>query len=168
MSEKSALTPGMIFGRRVKEARKSRGLTQRSLAELLTESDYKTDRTTVVRIEKGFRADVSLSDLFAYAQALDVFPVHLLVPLEDEAPVAVTPSRVIPARKARAWIRGEELLRGADPRGVFDQLPEREQRALVEAALTKDLDALGRALMTEKTAEKTQEVLDELREKEED
>ena len=169
MSEEKALSPAVIFGRRVKEARKGRGLSQRTLAELLTESGYKIDRTTVVRIERGARADVSLSDLFAFAQALDVFPVHLLAPLEDESPVAVTPSRVVSARKARAWIRGQELLRGADPRGVFNQLPEREQRALVEMALTKDMDALARGLMAEETARRTHEVMDELHEpKEED
>jgi hypothetical protein len=33
-----------------------------------------------------------------------------------------------------------------DPRGVFDQLPESEQRLMIEAALTRGMSALAQAL----------------------
>jgi transcriptional regulator with XRE-family HTH domain len=143
----------------VKEARKARGLTQRELAELLSDREYPTDRTTVVRIENGQKTDVSLSDVFAFALALDVRPMDLMVPLDDEAPIAVTPARVIPARKARAWIRGDALLRGADWMSVFRQRPKSEQRALIEAELARDLNMLERALMQETLKERVEIVM---------
>jgi len=146
----------------VREAREARGLTQRELAQRLTERDYKTDRTTVVRIETGKKADVSLSDIFAFALALDVRPIDLVVPLEDEAPIAVTPSSVITAKKARAWIRGDALLRRADWLSVFKQRPKTEQRDLVEAALGRGMSPLERALMQETINERVDFVLKKL------
>jgi hypothetical protein len=114
-----------------------------------------------MRIEKGQRADVRLSDLFAYALALDVAPIHLLVPLEDEGAIVVTESKTVSARRAREWIRGRALLRDADPRGFFNQLPESEQRTIVEAWLAGGMDDLHRALVQDRV----DEVLDKLRSK---
>lgn len=112
-----------------------------------------------MRIETGKKADVSLSDVFAYALALDVRPIDLIVPLDDEAPVAVTPSSVISARKARAWIRGDALLREQDWLNVFRQRPKTEQRTMVEAALSRGMSPLERALMQETINERVDLVL---------
>jgi transcriptional regulator with XRE-family HTH domain len=124
-------TPGQVFARRVREAREDNGWTQHDLADRLG-----IDRTTVVRIEAGgSRSELaSLRDIFRFAAALDVAPIHLLTPLEDEAPVEIA-GRVLTARVARAWIRGRRLLKGTDKRRFARQMPDNELRALVEAAL---------------------------------
>jgi transcriptional regulator with XRE-family HTH domain len=168
-SENAPLTPAEVFAQRVKEARTRRGWTQRQLAERLTDLDYPTDRTAVLRIETGKRADVRLSDVFAFALALDVWPLHLIVPLEDEAPIAVTPARVVAAPKARAWIRGLAMLRGTDPSAVFAQLPESEQRALIDAVLSRrEKSELTRALMADDRAEAVELVMQAFHEREEE
>jgi transcriptional regulator with XRE-family HTH domain len=138
-SADSALTPAQIFGRRVREARDERGLSQAELAKRAH-----VERWTINRLEKGGggRKDVTLREVFEIAAALNVAPVHLLVPLDDEEPVEIVPGndderRVLPARKARAWIRGERVLPGADPRAFARQVPESELRALVEAWLIR-------------------------------
>jgi transcriptional regulator with XRE-family HTH domain len=162
MVAKRARTPAEVFAERVKEARAARGWSPQRLAERLTKLEYPTDRWAVRRIEKGERADVRLSDLFAYALALDVAPVHLLVPLEDEGPVIVTEALTLPVKKARAWIRGQALLRGADPLGFFMQLPEDEKRLMIEAWLTGGMDALQKALVQDTVRQGTDEILERL------
>lgn len=74
-AKSSHLTPPAIFGRRVGEIRRVRGLSQAELAKRIG-----VDRTTLNKIENGSRADVSISQLFAFAEALGVAPVHLLTP----------------------------------------------------------------------------------------
>jgi transcriptional regulator with XRE-family HTH domain len=120
------------------------------------------DRTTVVRLEQGAR-QVTLRDLYDIAAVLNVAPVHLLTPLEDEAPVEIA-GRVLTARNARAWIRGRRLLRGADPAAFTRQLPDRELRGLVEAVLVQQTGAVTWALLdTEKREAAVRDLMDAIR-----
>jgi hypothetical protein len=63
---------------------------------------------------------------------LDVAPVHLLVPLEDEQPYQVTPTRVEPAGVVRDLVRGAEALDGMDQRRFFSEVPEHEWQQVAE------------------------------------
>jgi len=109
-------------------------------------------RVTVTKIEKGTeRAEnASISDVLALAAALDVAPVHLLTPREDELTLAITPKLKVEAPTARSWIRGAGLLPGGDPAAFFAQMPLEEQRLLMRTYLERGLDPIGRALMAEK------------------
>jgi transcriptional regulator with XRE-family HTH domain len=120
-------TPPEIFGRRVKEVRESRRLKQGELAKLMG-----IDRTTLNKIERGSRGDVSITQLFAFAAALRISPLYLLTPADGSEPVDVTTDLRLSAAEARGWIRGLLPLPGTDPIDYFLDLPRDEQRAVLE------------------------------------
>jgi transcriptional regulator with XRE-family HTH domain len=138
LSDESELTPEEVFAMRVREARKRRGWTQKQLADRLTEIGYPTERTTVVKIEAGGRrSNAPISDVFAFAVAFGVSPVHLLVPLDDEAEVRIVGvAEPMKAPAARAWIRGRLLLPDADTVAYLSEFPVSARRALIDRALT--------------------------------
>jgi transcriptional regulator with XRE-family HTH domain len=145
MRDESAQNPWEVFGDRVREARDGRGWTQQQLADRMTERGYPIDRTMVLRVEKG-RKHVSLREVFAFAVALDVDPLHLIIPLEDDAPVAITERVTLPAVTARKWIRGELLVPFVS--GDLRQLPRSELRALVWQEVTRGMRTVTLALRT--------------------
>jgi transcriptional regulator with XRE-family HTH domain len=147
----------------VAEVRRRRGWTQQQLADKLAEIGYPMERTAILRLEKGKRADVRLSDVFAFALALDTWPINLIVPREDEAPVQVG-GRVVTAPAARAWIRGQGLLRGMNPVAAFAELPESEQRRGLASASSRGMTPLQAGLMQERIAEHVEQTIEALRE----
>jgi transcriptional regulator with XRE-family HTH domain len=130
---KSQLTPPQVFGRRVREVRESRGLKQGELAKLV-----RIDRTTLNKIERGSRGDVSITQLFSFAAALRISPLFLVTPHDGSEPLSVTPTLELTAAEARAWIRGGPLP-GADvdPLDYFLDLPRDEQRHLLALELRR-------------------------------
>jgi transcriptional regulator with XRE-family HTH domain len=96
----TGLTPAAIFARRVNEIRQLRGLTQTELARRVN-----IDRTTLNKIERGARGDVSISQLFAFAEALEIAPVYLISPRRTDENVELG-GRTVSGREARAWVRG--------------------------------------------------------------
>jgi transcriptional regulator with XRE-family HTH domain len=112
------------------------GWSQTRLAAELAEIGYPKSRPTLTKLEGGQYRNVSVDDLFALAAALGVPPVHLLTPLEDDAPVAITPTVSHPAALARKWIRGLvslPMLPGVD----LTQIPESELFVMVLGSLTR-------------------------------
>jgi transcriptional regulator with XRE-family HTH domain len=110
MVRKRNITPAVeVVRARIAEARKRRAWTQEALASRLREIGHRdADRTLVAKIESGARREITVTELLTFAVALDVPPVHLLAPLEDDAPVAVTSKITPPARLLRKWIRAEQ------------------------------------------------------------
>jgi|GEM_PF-2991380 transcriptional regulator with XRE-family HTH domain len=157
--------PGQIFGRRVEEARKRRGWTQEQLAAELRRLGSKGSRSTVAKIEgRGQRATYAkIEDLFAFAAALGVPPVHLLVPLEDATTVALTPRVRVPAPAARKWIRGELLavpmVLDVDPRDI----PESELVGILEEGLSRGADRITLALAHESIRKEAERIADLIR-----
>ena len=66
-----------IIGKKVRELRLQKGLTQDQLAAKLEINEIKMDRIVISRIESGNRF-VSDYELLEIAKALDVTPNHLL------------------------------------------------------------------------------------------
>src|SRR4051794_126131 len=120
-----ALRPTQVFGRRVREARSRLGWTQQQLADRVTELGRTTDRATIARTEKGTTL-AALDFVMAIAAALKIAPVYLLVPLDDDAQMAITKELHVDALRARAWIRGWWLLPGTDWMDVWPHLPDSE------------------------------------------
>jgi transcriptional regulator with XRE-family HTH domain len=116
----------------VRKVRRRRGLSAAQLAERLQQVGLDWDRSIVANLENGRRASLGVDELLALALVLDVAPVHLLVPLEDELPYQVTPARVEPSGEVRDWIRGAEVLNGVDQRSFFSEVPEHEWQQLTE------------------------------------
>ena len=131
--------PHRVIAERVRQVRTARGLTAARLAEAMTETGIKWDRSVVANLENGRRSTVSVEELFALAFVLDVAPVHLTVPLERDGWLKVTPDASTSNERARAWIRGLAALPGRDERKYFSEVPEDEWKRPDGAQVLADL-----------------------------
>ena len=114
--------------------RKRRDLTPADLAarcrELgaadLTENVIENIESRSARASKHPRP-VTVDELMALAAALNVAPVHLLVPIDDfRNDYQVTGEVSERAGYIREWIRGRLPLPGGDPREFFSEVPRTE------------------------------------------
>lgn len=137
-------------------------MTQQQLVDRLGELGLKMDRSTLNKLERGHHAATApLDKVFTIAAALEIPPLHLILPLEDDQPVAVTPSIVVDARLARAWVRGLTTLPGRSM--TLAELPPSELEHLVWRARTRGMDAVAAALMAEELSEDVRRIVDEIR-----
>jgi transcriptional regulator with XRE-family HTH domain len=104
-------TPSALVGARMRELRDGRGWSAQRLADELAQVGIKWDRSIVANLESGRRASVSVEELLALAYVFGVAPVHLLVPV-DERPYPIVPTDEYPTSRVRAWVRGEQSLKG--------------------------------------------------------
>lgn len=140
MAELNFSDVARVFGNRVREARLVRKRwSQAELAARVEELGVRCDQGRVAKLEGGSIARLSIRDVFAFALALDVAPLNLLVPLEDELDVDLSPEvRGVPAGLARAWFRGDAVLpplaayKGTDLHTYLAEMPERDLRELIE------------------------------------
>lgn len=100
-----------VLSRRIKEVRRRRDWTQRGLVEKLEEIGVSMDPATLARIETGERG-VKVHELFALAAALEVSPFQLLVPLDGQAEVQLTPELSATSAQVRDWLRAYRPLPG--------------------------------------------------------
>lgn len=134
MSAPRSQTIPRLFGQRVRELRLRRGLSQGELADRLH-----LHRTTINKIESGTLGDVSLSQLFAFAEALGTAPIYLLTPSADDSQIELTSGgRIVSADEARNWIRGVPP-DDADQLEFFLDLPTSEQRHILRRILRTSL-----------------------------
>jgi transcriptional regulator with XRE-family HTH domain len=124
-AKRSQLTPARVFGQRLRELREQRRWNQGDLAA-------RTDihRTAVNKVERGSRSDVSISQLFSIALALDTSPINLLTPSDPDTKIELPGGRVVSGADFRAWVRGAPLP-GGDVFAAFFDLPVDEQRDVV-------------------------------------
>lgn len=122
--------------------RKRRGWQPADLAERcrelgapdLTENVIENIESRSARASKRPRP-VTVDELASLALALDVFPVHLLVPVDDDQqPYAVTATVTEPGFRVRGWIRGlfplRRLPRVGDVRQLWSEVPADEFEAM--------------------------------------
>jgi transcriptional regulator with XRE-family HTH domain len=98
-----------VFGRRLADARNVRGWTQQDLSEAMSRLGSPIDRTTIAKLEKGQRK-ARVDELMALAAAMDVSPVHLLLPLRIDSSVKLAPALTVEADVALTWARGDRPL----------------------------------------------------------
>ena len=115
---------------RLRVLRKERGFSQQALADKLGLLGTQIDRTAIAKIEAGTR-ELSLSEAFQFAQALDVAPVHLFVPVDadPDEEIALGENMTAGPEELRAWIRGDMPLFPQDPRIYFSAVPRHEFKA---------------------------------------
>jgi transcriptional regulator with XRE-family HTH domain len=146
LEHKHIVTAGEAFAGRLKQVRERKGWTQARLAEELEKLDYRLDRVTISKIERGgARAqNVTLEEVLALAFALGVSPKHLVVPYSMEERLQVVPAeRPSTTRVARRWIAGEDTLASEDPQFFFRELPPEELERVMEEARELRLGGRG-------------------------
>lgn len=123
------------MGARVREVRRRHGWTAAQLAERCAEIGAPEITSSVVTdLETGRRdkttgrrrRSITVDELLVLACALDVAPVHLLVPTKGSAVYPVASKRLVPPARAREWIRGRHPLPSSDPRVFFSEVPAQE------------------------------------------
>lgn len=91
------------------------------------------NRSVIANLESRRRKTVTLEEVLTLALVLDVAPVHLIVPIEeddqyDAERYLVAPDQTFPIREARAWIKGDLPLAAQDPRTYFSEVPREDFR----------------------------------------
>lgn len=126
-----------MIAERVKEVRGKRGLTATQLAERCAAVGApELTAQALSNIETGRRATkdgprrryLTVDEVVALALALDVAPVHLVVPPDaaDEDEYRITPTSVVSVRDVRAWFRGYYPVLGRSVRDFHGEVPESE------------------------------------------
>jgi transcriptional regulator with XRE-family HTH domain len=117
----------------IRTLRKARGMSQQALADRLNTYEHAAhfDRTAVAKIETGDRA-LKFEEAFTFALALDVAPVHLLVPTDSDEPIQLAPNFSASPYETRMWIRGAMPLL-QDARVYFSTVPKTEFKAAEKA-----------------------------------
>lgn len=98
-------TPSEVFAERTKTVREDRRWSQRQLAERLTEMDAPIHQTAVAKIESGARK-VSLDEALRVAAALDVSPIALFLPEDEDARIALGARFQPRCEYVRRWVAG--------------------------------------------------------------
>jgi hypothetical protein len=99
---------------------------------------YPLSRAVIAEIETATKPRsrrVTLNDAVAMSAALGVAFVHMVVPIDDEEGVELTPDLRVSAPTARRWFRGERAL--GDPHVYESQRPASEQDFSLAPALTE-------------------------------
>lgn len=89
----------------MRQVRETRRWSQQDLANRLGEMGSPTDRATLARTEMGGRG-VSLDDALMLAAALDVSPLSLILPDEEEACIALAPAMAASSDDVHRWVCG--------------------------------------------------------------
>jgi transcriptional regulator with XRE-family HTH domain len=135
-----AKRPSQVASERIRSLRKGRGMTQLQLAERLTALGSPIDRVAVAKLENGQRG-LPLDEALLFALALDVAPINLFLPLDDED-IQIAPKVVVPLAAARRWVAGTRPLDAQDQRVYYTEVPEKDflaQRLLAARQLAEDL-----------------------------
>lgn len=134
-------SPSDVVAQRVKEVRKRRNLTVQQLAKVCADMGAsELTATMIYNIESGRpdkdgnrRRQVTVDELMTLATALEVAPVHLLVPPgpgAGDAPEAVAAKAALHV-VLRDFIRGTKPLPGMDARAYFSETPPDEFSAMI-------------------------------------
>lgn len=128
-------TASDVVAGRVREVREKRRMTVAQLAarcaalgapKLTAQALYKLEgqRESATRRPRP----VTVDELLALSLALNVAPVHLLVPIDSpDEPYPVTAAAAAPRASVRAWVRGVlSVDPGADPREYYTEVPRGE------------------------------------------
>lgn len=108
-------SPTQVVARRVAELRARRGISAQKLADRCAEYGMpELNRSVITNLENNRRQQVSVDEVLALALALGVAPLHLLIPTDDAARVAITPNSDVDAAYARQWVIGERPLLDGD------------------------------------------------------
>ncbi len=136
--------PTEVIAERMRQLMDRKGWTAQQLVDELAKVGIKWTRLIAANVLVKRRRYITVDEWLGLAYVLDVAPVHLLIPInDDQQPYHVTPGEVVRVERARAWMRGEDPLPGTDPRTYFSEVPRAEWVASVSATSTGATNPLG-------------------------
>jgi transcriptional regulator with XRE-family HTH domain len=94
---------------------------------------------SLAKIEAGIRSRVTLDEAMALALALNVAPVHLFLPRDDDADVEITSKVHARAADVRAWVRGERPVPHVDEVAYRQEVPDSERRPQTFASTLREI-----------------------------
>lgn len=116
------------IAQQLRTARERNGMSQQAVAERLGQLGLSLHQTAIAKIEAG-RRSVSVEELFALAIALNVAPVHVVVPFDAAEVIRLAPEhKGDHAGWVREWVRGAHPLPGQDARIYQTFVPDDEWR----------------------------------------
>jgi transcriptional regulator with XRE-family HTH domain len=159
MAENTQLRASQVFGKRLKDLRRHRDMTQAQLAALMSELGFdKMSKTTLVRIERGEgERGLSLDEALGFAAALGAQPAFMLTPREG-VEVALTSKHRTDASRIRGWLLTGSQFRepdddtrwlgrpGAAKREQFERQMAHYAETLLDATRGKDKAGVDDAL----------------------
>lgn len=101
-----------VVAERIKAYRQRRKLSAQQLADACEKIGMKIPRSVIANIESGRRPMVSVPELLVIAQALEIPPLLLLLPLGYADTVEIAPGVEVPTMDAFLWLTGERPLPG--------------------------------------------------------
>lgn len=87
-------------------------MSAQQLADACTDLGVPIQRSVLANLESGRRTNLSVPELLALAQVLQVPPLLLLVPLGRADKVEMTPGADVPTTDALLWLTGQRPLPG--------------------------------------------------------
>lgn len=118
-------TSTAVVAKRIRSLRDGRGMSAAQLAKLCQEAGAEhLDRSIIANIENGRRQSISIEEVLVLALVLDVAPVHLFVPVNEEA--MTVGKWVLGSGRVREWTRGTYALPSQDRKRYFTEVPDEE------------------------------------------
>lgn len=140
---------------RVRDLRKSVGMTQTELAERMTELGADWGRTTVAKLEAGRRESVSVGELLALALLFDIPPISLIAdPMHDEL-VPVAEGMEVGSWEALLWMCGAGTLDTAPGHERYQAAADLIWEGRVVAEMTTNLRRIPRFMGDEGEAQRS-------------
>jgi transcriptional regulator with XRE-family HTH domain len=102
----------------IRRWRTKRGMSAQALSDACAKLGWPIKRSVLSNLESGYRETITVPEMFILAQALEVPPLLLLLPLGDKDTVEVRPGTEVPTKDALRWFLGERPLRGTRWEGL--------------------------------------------------
>ncbi len=158
----NAKSPRYVLAELLPQIRARAGdMSAQQLADRVHELGGRLDRAAISKIESKSR-NVSLDEALLLAVALDVAPVHLFLPRDDAAAVALTPAMsAVNTVEAREWLRGHEQLSGLADKPYRTEVPDSEWERTRQPS-PRELDAANAVERADRRVRVARKVLDML------
>lgn len=104
----------------IRRWRKERKMSAQDLSDACAKLGWPIARSVLSNLESGYRETITVPELYVIAQALQVPPLRLLLPLGHAESVETLPGVTTETTSAMRWLTGENPLPGTTWHGAED------------------------------------------------